>query len=40
MDSPIPGDVQGQVGWGPRQPDLVPSLVDGSPVSSKVGGAR
>ena len=32
--------VQGQVGWGPRQRDLAPDLVDGSPACSKVGGAR
>jgi len=26
---PIPEDVQGQVGWGPGQLDLVPDLVGG-----------
>ena len=26
---PIPGGVQGQVGWGPGQPGLVPDLVVG-----------
>ena len=25
------GGVQGQVGWGPGQPDLVPDLVAGNP---------
>ena len=28
---PIPGDVQGQVGWGPRQPGLVLNVEVGGP---------
>ena len=28
---PIPGGVQGQVGWGPRQPGLVLNGEDGGP---------
>ena len=32
---PIPGGVQGQVGWGPGQSDLVPDLVVGNPVCSR-----
>ena len=27
---PIPGGIQGQVPWGPGQPELVPDLVAGS----------
>ena len=27
---PVPGGVQGQAGWGPGQPDLVPDLVVGN----------
>ena len=26
MDAPFPGGVQGQVGWGPGQPDVVLDL--------------
>ena len=33
----IPGSVQDQVGWGPRQPDLVPDLeVGGSACGKRV----
>ena len=28
----VPGDVQGQVGWGPGQPGLLPDLEVGGPV--------
>jgi len=28
---PVPGGVQGQVGWGPGQPDLVLDVEVGSP---------
>jgi len=28
---PVPGGVQGQVGWGPRQPGLVLNVEVGSP---------
>jgi len=28
---PIPGGIQGQAGWGPEQPKLVPDLVAGNP---------
>jgi len=35
---PIPGDVQGQAGWGPGQPGLVLGMeVGGPPCSRKVG---
>ena len=37
-ECPISGGVQGQVGWGPGQPALVPDLVVGSPAcGSRVG---
>ena len=32
---PVPGSVQGQVGWGPGQPDLVTDLVVGNPVQGR-----
>ena len=32
---PIPGGVQGQVGWGPGQLGLVPSLKDGGPACGR-----
>jgi len=35
---PMPGGVQGQVGWGPGQPDLVPDVVVGTPACSWEGG--
>ena len=31
----IPGGVQGQVGWGPEQPGLVPGLEVGGPACGK-----
>jgi len=31
---PIPGNIQDQVGWAPRQPDIVPDLVGGNPTRS------
>ena len=37
---PIPGGVQGQVGWGPEQPDLVPHLVSGNHAHVSRGGTR
>ena len=36
---PIPGDVQGQVGWGPGQPGLVLSVKVGSPACGGRVGA-
>ena len=35
-ECPIPGGIQGQVGWGPGQPELV----GGSPARGKRVGAR
>ena len=35
---PIPGGVQGQVGWGPGQPALVPDLEVGGPVCGRGAG--
>ena len=32
---PIPGGVQGQVRWGPGQPDLVPDLVVDNPAHGR-----
>lgn len=32
---PIPECAQGQAGWGPGQPDLVPNLMVGSPACGK-----
>jgi len=32
---PAPGDVQGQVGWGPGQPDLVLNVEVGSPACGR-----
>ena len=32
---PVPGGVQGQVGWGPRQPGLVSDMEVGSPACSR-----
>ena len=37
---PMPGGVQGQVGWGPRQPDLVPDVVVGTPAQSRGVGTE
>ena len=34
------GDTQGQTGWGPGQPDLVPDLVVGNPARGRSVGAR
>ena len=35
---PVPGDVQGQVGWGPGQPGLVLNVEVGGPAyGSRVG---
>ena len=34
---PIPGGVQGQVGWGTRQPGLVLNVEVGGPVCGKGG---
>ena len=36
---PIPGGVQGQVGWGPGQPGLVPDLEVGGPACCRGFGA-
>jgi len=36
---PIPGGVQGQVGWGPGQPDLVSDVEVGGPACSRRVGA-
>ena len=36
---PIPGGVQGQVGWGPGQPGLVLNLEDGGPACGMRAGA-
>ncbi len=36
---PIPGGVQGQVGWGPGQPGLVLNVEVGGPVCSRGVGA-
>jgi len=33
---PIPGGVQGQAGWGPEQPGLVPDLVDCNPACRRM----
>ena len=35
---PVPGDVQGQVGWGPGQPGLVLHVEVGSPTCGETGG--
>jgi len=36
VDAPsTPGGVEGQVGWGPGQSNLVPDLVAGSPACSR-----
>ena len=32
---PVPGDVQGQVGWGPGQPGLVLNVEVGSPACGR-----
>jgi len=37
---PIPGGVQGQVGWGPGQSDLVLDLVVGNPAHGRGVGSR
>jgi len=34
----VPGGVQGQVGWGPGQPDLVPDLEVGGPLCDRGTG--
>ena len=34
---PIPGGVQGQVGWGPGQPGLVLDMEVGSPACNREG---
>ena len=31
----IPGGAQGQAGWGPVQPELVPDVVVGNPVHGR-----
>ena len=36
---PIPGSVQGQVGWGPGQPGLVLDTEVGGPVCGREVGA-
>jgi len=36
---PFPGGVEGQVGWGPGQPDLVLDMEVGGPASGRGGGA-
>ena len=36
----ISGDVQGQVGWGSGQPDLMPDLVAGNAVHGRGVGTR
>ena len=36
---PIPGGVQGQVGWGPGQPGLVLNVEVGGPACSRGIGA-
>jgi len=36
---PVPGGVQGQLGWGPGQPGLVLNVKGGSPACSKGVGA-
>ena len=38
-ECPVPGDVQGQVGWGPGQPGLVLSVKVGSPACGGRVGA-
>jgi len=35
---PVPGGVQGQVGWGPGQPDLVLDVKVGGPACGLGGG--
>jgi len=41
VDAPsIPGGVQGQVGWGPGQPGLLPDLDVGGPACSGEVGAQ
>ena len=40
MDAPsIPGGVEGQVGWGPGQPDLVLNVEVGGPACGRGVGA-
>ena len=36
----IPGGVQGQVGWGPGQPSLVPDLEVGGPACDRGIGTQ
>ena len=36
---PVPGGVQGQVGWGPGQPGLVLNVEVGGPARGRVVGA-
>ena len=38
MDVPSLGGVQGQAGWGPGQPGLVPDLVVGGLACGRGGG--
>jgi len=37
---PMPGDIQGQVGWGSGQLDLVTDLMDGNPTRGRGVGTR
>ena len=37
---PIPGGVQDQAGWGPREPDLMPYLVVGNSAHGRSFGSR
>jgi len=36
---PVPGGIQGQVGWGPGQPGLVVDMEVGGPACSRGVGA-
>ena len=36
---PVPGGVQGQLGWGPVQPDVVLDMETGGPACSRGVGA-
>jgi len=40
VNAPSLGGGQGQVGWGPEQPDLVLDLAAGSPAYSRGFGTR
>ena len=35
VDGPVPGGIQGQVGWGPGQPGLVLNMEVGGPVCGR-----